>query len=432
MQERLFKELKTLGIKLAQVENDLKMPQRYLSKFKNPKNILPSKWIEPLESYIKKLQGVLPEKVTDTPKREIETLPPKEEPKKKQTPVAEEPKPAGLRFAPTLDALARLKVTMDKINKDFGPGSIMCLGDEPMKDIEVVSSGSVGLDRALGIGGFPKGRITEIYGPNSCGKTTIALHVIAEAQKAGANCALVDAEHAFDATYARAIGVDVEKLKISQPDYGEQGLEEADRLILTGSIGVIVIDSVAALVPRGELEAQMGVSTMGLHARLMSQAMRKMTASISRTETACIFINQLRQKIGVVYGSLEFTPGGEALKYYSSVRVDVRIISKILDGDVPIGNRVRAKVIKNKCAPPYKTAEFDIIYGEGINRIGEVVDLAVENGVIEKNGSWFSYGSDKLGQGRANVTSILKDNEGLYLEIVAKLNKDKEGVKELP
>ncbi len=284
-----------------------------------------------------------------------------------------------------------------------------------------LNNDSFGLDVALGIGGLPKGRIVEIYGPESSGKTTVAIHVIAEAQKKGGMCAFIDAEHAFDSTYAQKLGVDVDNLLISQPDYGEQALEIADRLILSGALDVVVIDSVAALVPKGELEGEMGDSKMGLQARLMSQALRKLTATINKTHTVCIFINQLREKIGVMFGNPETTTGGNALKFYSSVRLDIRRMAQIKDGDSAIGNRVKVKVVKNKVAPPFRSAEFDIIFGEGISKIGEIIDMGVELGIIQKSGSWFSYDTNKLGQGRDTVKQLMHDNPELANEIEAKI-----------
>src|SRR6476620_9014694 len=321
------------------------------------------------------------------------------------------------------EKLKALKLTMDKIDKDVGKGSVMMMNERTDMEIEVVSTGSIGLDSALGIGGFPKGRIIEIYGPESSGKTTIAIHVIAEAQKKGGMCAIIDAEHAFDSLYARKLGVDVDNLLISQPDYGEQALEIADRLILSGAIDVVVIDSVAALVPKSELEGEMGDSKMGLQARLMSQALRKLTATISKTNCCCIFINQLREKIGIMFGNPETTTGGNALKFYSSVRIDIRRMAQIKDGDEAIGNRVKVKVVKNKVAPPFRNAEFDIIFGEGISKNGEIIDMGVELGIVQKSGSWFSYNSDKLGQGRDAVKQLLIDNPELANEIETKIRE---------
>jgi len=319
------------------------------------------------------------------------------------------------------EKLKALKMTLDKIDKDFGKGSVMKLGEKQSAEMEVVSTGSLGLDVALGVGGFPRGRIIEIYGPESSGKTTIAIHTIAEAQKKGGICAIVDAEHAFDAGYARKLGVDVDNLLISQPDYGEQALEIAERLILSGALDVVVVDSVAALVPKSELEGEMGDSKMGLQARLMSQAMRKLTATIARTNCTCIFINQLREKIGVMFGNPETTTGGNALKFYASVRLDIRRISQIKDGDVATGNRTRVKVVKNKVAPPFRQVEFDIVFGEGISKIGEIIDMGVEMGILTKSGSWFSYGENKIGQGRDAVKNFLIDNPEFAAEIESRI-----------
>lgn len=326
------------------------------------------------------------------------------------------------------ERLKALKLTIDKIDKDFGKGSVMMMNEKGVHEIEAISTGSIGLDVALGIGGVPKGRVIEIYGPESSGKTTIATHIIAEAQKKGGICAIIDAEHAFDSVYAQKLGVDVDNLLISQPDYGEQGLEIADRLILSGALDVVVIDSVAALVPKGELEGEMGDSKMGLQARLMSQALRKLTATISKTNTICIFINQLREKIGVMFGNPETTTGGNALKFYASVRLDIRRMSQIKDGDEAIGNRVKVKVVKNKVAPPFKAAEFDIIFGEGISKTGEIIDMGVDMAIIQKSGSWYSYNSDRLGQGRDAVKQLLLDNPEMANEIEAKI---REKIKEI-
>lgn len=319
------------------------------------------------------------------------------------------------------EKMKALKLTIDKIDKDFGKGSVMMMNEKAITELEVVSTGSIGLDVALGIGGLPRGRIVEIFGPESSGKTTIATHVIAEAQKKGGICAIIDAEHAFDSNYAQKLGVDVDNLLISQPDYGEQALEIADRLILSGALDVVVIDSVAALVPKGELEGEMGDSKMGLQARLMSQALRKLTATINKTNTICIFINQLREKIGVMFGNPETTTGGNALKFYASVRLDIRRISQLKDGDEAVGNRARVKVVKNKVAPPFRQAEFDIIFGEGISKMGEIIDMGVELGIIQKSGSWFSYEGNKLGQGRDAVKELVRDNPELSAEIEGKI-----------
>ena len=323
-----------------------------------------------------------------------------------------------------VEKLKALKLTMDKIDKDFGKGSVMMMNEKGVTEQEAISTGSLGLDVALGIGGLPKGRVVEIYGPESSGKTTMDIHVIAEAQKKGGICAFIDAEHAFDSVYAQKLGVDIDNLLISQPDYGEQALEIADRLILSGALDVVVIDSVAALVPKGELEGEMGDSKMGLQARLMSQALRKLTATISKTNSCCIFINQLREKIGVMFGNPETTTGGNALKFYASVRLDIRRQAQIKDGDEVVGNHVKVKVVKNKVAPPFRQAEFDIIYGEGISKVGEIVDMGVELGIVQKSGSWFSYNSDKLGQGRDAVKKLLSDNPELMNELEGKI-KDK-------
>src|SRR6478752_6091175 len=319
--------------------------------------------------------------------------------------------------------LKALKLTIEKIDKDFGKGSVMMMNERGVQVMEVVSTGSIGLDIALGVGGLPRGRVIEIYGPESSGKTTIATHVIAEAQKKGGICAIIDAEHAFDSSYAQKLGVDIDNLLISQPDYGEQALEIADRLILSGALDVVVIDSVAALVPKSELEGEMGDSKMGLQARLMSQALRKLTATISKTNSCCIFINQLREKIGVMFGNPETTTGGNALKFYASVRLDIRRQAQIKDGDEVIGNHIKVKVVKNKVAPPFRQAEFDIIFGEGISKNGEIIDMGVELGIIAKSGSWFSYNTDKLGQGRETVKQLLHDNPELANEIESKIRE---------
>ena len=319
--------------------------------------------------------------------------------------------------------LKALQATIDKIEKDYGKGTIMKLGDQPFCDVQVIPSGSVALDHALGIGGYPRGRIIEIYGPESSGKTTLAIHAIAQAQKLGGIAAMIDAEHAFDRTYAKALGVDLDTLLISQPDNGEQALEIADNLIRSGAIDIIVIDSVAALTPKAEIEGEMGDNKVGLQARLMSQALRKLTANISKTNTCCIFINQLREKIGIMFGNPETTTGGNALKFYASVRIDVRRTTQIKDGEDALGNRTRVKVVKNKMAPPFKKAEFDIVFGEGISHSGEVLDLAVELDIIHKSGSWFSYNEQKLAQGREAVKQLLIDNAELCDEIEAKVRE---------
>ncbi len=319
--------------------------------------------------------------------------------------------------------LKALKLTMDKLDKAYGKGAVMRMGDEPVVNIGSISSGSIALDVALGIGGYPRGRVVEIYGPESSGKTTLTIHAIAEVQKKGGIAAFIDAEHAFDRFYAEKLGVVTEDLIISQPDNGEQALEIADNLIRSGAVDIVVIDSVAALTPKSEIEGEMGDSKMGLHARLMSQALRKLTASISKTNCTCIFINQLREKIGVMFGNPETTTGGNALKFYASVRIDIRRSTQIKDGDTVMGNHVRVKVVKNKVAPPFRSAEFDIMYGEGISRLGEIIDLGVEHGIVKKSGSWYSYDETKLGQGREAVRNMLADNPELSDEIEAKIRE---------
>lgn len=324
--------------------------------------------------------------------------------------------------------LKALQLTLDKLDKAYGKGTVMKMGDKAVEEVEVIPSGSLGLDLALGVNGYPKGRIIEIYGPESSGKTTLTLHAIAEAQKAGGIAAFIDAEHAFDRNYAEKLGVDIENLIISQPDNGEQALEIAENLIRSGAIDIVVIDSVAALTPKSEIEGEMGDSKMGLHARLMSQALRKLTGTISKTHCTVFFINQLREKIGVMFGNPETTTGGNALKFYASVRLDIRRSSQIKEGENVIGNRTKVKVVKNKVAPPFKTAEFDIMYGEGVSKTGEILDLAVEFEIIKKAGSWFSYGDTKLGQGRDAVKVLIKDNPELADELEQKI---KEHIKEI-
>jgi recombination protein RecA len=321
------------------------------------------------------------------------------------------------------EKLKALQLTLDKLEKTYGKGTIMKMGDEPVEQIEAISTGSISLDMALGIGGLPKGRVIEIYGPESSGKTTLAIHAIASAQRAGGIAAFIDAEHAFDRLYAQKLGVDIENLLISQPDNGEQALEIAENLIRSGAIDIIVIDSVAALTPKAEIEGEMGESKMGLQARLMSQALRKLTATISRTGCCCIFINQLREKIGIMFGNPETTTGGNALKFYASIRLDIRRIGQIKDGEAIVGNRTKVKIVKNKVAPPFRLAEFDIMYGEGISKVGEIVDIGVDKGIVKKAGSWFSYNETKLGQGRDAVKQLLLDNPELSDEIEAKIRE---------
>ena len=322
---------------------------------------------------------------------------------------------------PQSEKLKALQAAMSKIEKDFGKGSIMKLGDEQIENVEVIPTGSIALNAALGVGGYPKGRIIEIYGPESSGKTTLAIHAIAEAQKAGGIAAFIDAEHAFDRFYAEKLGVDVNNLYIAQPDNGEQALEIADQLIRSSAVDIVVVDSVAALTPKKEIEGDMGDNAVGLHARLMSQALRKLTGTISKTNTTCIFINQLREKIGVMFGNPETTTGGNALKFYASVRLDIRRVTSIKDGDQVIGNQVRVKVVKNKVAPPFRKAEFEIMFGEGISKVGEIVDLGVEYGIVQKSGSWFSYQGSNLAQGRDATKALLRDNPELCDELEAQI-----------
>lgn len=321
------------------------------------------------------------------------------------------------------EKLKALQLTLDKLEKTYGKGAIMRMGETPIENVEVIPTGSLGVDIALGIGGLPRGRVIEIYGPESSGKTTLTLHAIAQVQKAGGIAAFIDAEHAFDRTYAEKLGIDTENLLISQPDNGEQALEIAENLIRSGAIDIIVIDSVAALTPKSEIEGEMGDSKMGLHARLMSQALRKLTATINRTGCCCIFINQLREKIGVMFGNPETTTGGNALKFYASIRIDIRRIGQIKEGENVIGNRTRVKIVKNKVAPPFRQAEFDILYGEGVSKVGEIIDLGVELNIIKKSGSWFSYGDTKLGQGRDAVKIVFNDNPELMDEIETKIRE---------
>lgn len=399
MQE-LIDELKKIvgsGIKKSDLEESIGLPKNSLSAVLAGAKRMPDSWEAKINAFLKK---------------------PIDEPSSIKMQITNT---GNIQVLPSDEKMRIARETNEKINKEFGEGTVMFLGDKPMQRIDVVSTGSKGLDRALGIGGLPRGRLVEIFGPESSGKTTLALHIISEAQKDGLNCFIVDAEHSFDANYAKSLGVNIETLGISQPDYGEQALEIADRQVLTGAYGVVVVDSVAALTPKSELEGQMGDSKLGLHPRLMGQACRKLTATVYKTNTLLIFINQVRQSIGNIYGPSEFTPGGNALKFFSSVRIDIRCSSLLKDGDEAYGRRSKAKVVKSKVAPPFKHAEFDIIYGEGIDRIGEIIDLAVNCNIIQKNGSWYSYGETKLGQGKESVRVIFKTNPDLLKEIEDKI-----------
>lgn len=405
MQELIDKltEIVSSGVTKTDLENAIGLPPNSLSSRLNGTKEMPQSWIEKIQDYLNRPIAE-PEAIAAIPPAMVVT------------------DKGKLSLKPSKEKLEALKLAMEKIDKDYGEGSVMFMGDKPKNNVEVISTGSLSLNEALGVGGLPRGRIVEIYGPESSGKTTVATHIIAEAQKLGGLCAFIDAEHAFDAQYAAAIGVNIKKLILSQPDYGEQALEEVDRLILSESISVVVIDSVAALVPKSELEGEMGDSKMGLHARLMSQACRKLTGSIAKTNTLCIFINQLRSNIGNIYFP-EVTTGGNALKFYSSVRLEVRKAanSRLMDGEEQFGVKTKVKVVKNKLAPPFKTAEFDIIFGEGIDHIGEVIEAASLKNVINKSGSWYSYNGDKLGQGKESIRQLLKDNPQLFQEIKSKL-----------
>ena len=393
MQQQLFKDLEIIGHKFSNIEKELEMPNNYLSRFKNPENKLPEKWIEPLRLYVTKY----------LPKTKL---------------VVDK---AGLKEKPSDKTVKEVDEVMIKINRDFGAGTIMRFGDKPDTSYQVISTGSLLLDNALGIEGLPLGRIVEIFGWESSGKTTIALNVIANAQKQGLKCLLVDAENAFDPEYAEALGVIVDELEYCQPSCGEEGLEVADRRIISGKIGVVVLDSVAALIPRAELEGQMGDSKMGLHARLMSQACRKIVSSVAKNNVLVIFINQFRHKIGVMMGNPEVTTGGNALQFYASVRLEVRrsttVENSITNDGIKEGNKTTVKVIKNKCAPPFRSAIFNIIYGKGIDRMGEVIDIAIEKGIIKQAGSWFSHKNTKLGQGKDSIREILETNPELQIEI---------------
>lgn len=415
MQMQIFKDLEKLDHKFSNIESDLGMPKNYLSRFKNPENVLPKKWVEPLQNYILKYLPNEASEKAEYPLTENECIKLKE--KTKMVVDNEGFKNKSVKLVAS--------ETMDRINKDFGAGTVMMFGAKPEQGYQTISTGSLLLNDALGIGGLPRGRIVEIFGWESSGKTTIALYAIADAQKQGLKCLLVDAENAFDPEYAAALGVNVENLQYCQPSYGEQGLEVADRLMASGQADVVVIDSVAALVPKAELEGEMGDSKMGLHARLMSQSCRKMVSTISKHNCLCIFINQFRHKIGVMHGSPEVTTGGMALQFYASIRLQVsRSITNdntVFVGDVKEGNKTTVKVIKNKCAPPFRQAVFNIMYGTGIDNLAELVYLAVDKGIIVKSGSWYSYSDSKLGQGVAQCKQILLDNPDMKAEIESKL-----------
>jgi recombination protein RecA len=399
--ESILSELKAIGFPISKIEMELGFSNGLLGKAKNGVTNLSDEKMLLLQNFYKMKTGNSIE-LEDEPETVL---------------VVSE---TGLKEKPSVQRNAKVDEVMAKINKDFGPGTIMRLGDAPTQKFDVISTGSLMIDRATGINGLPRGRFVEIYGPESSGKTTITLHVIAEAQKLGLMCAFIDAEHAFDAEYAASLNVNVDELNVSQPDYGEQALEIADRLISTGLFGVVVVDSVAALTPKSEIEGEMGDSKMGLHARLMSQACRKLVGIVAKSNTLLIFVNQIRMKIGG-YGNPEVVPGGEALKFYSSIRMDVRKSTQLKDGEVSVGNLTKVKIVKNKCAPPFKTAEFDILYGQGIDRIGELIDLAVEKNVVKKSGSWYSYNDSKLGQGRDAVRELLEANPEMIAEIESKI-----------
>lgn len=403
--ESILSELKAIGFPISKIEMELGFSNGLLGKAKNGVTNLSDEKMLLLENFYRMKTGNSIE-----PEEELEAEP-------ETVLVVSE---TGLKEKPSVQRNAKVDEVMAKINKDFGPGTIMRLGDAPTQKFDVISTGSLMIDRATGINGLPRGRFVEIYGPESSGKTTITLHVIAEAQKLGLMCAFIDAEHAFDAEYAASLNVNVDELNVSQPDYGEQALEIADRLISTGLFGVVVVDSVAALTPKAEIEGEMGDSKMGLHARLMSQACRKLVGIVAKSNTLLVFVNQIRMKIGA-YGNPEVVPGGEALKFYSSIRIEVRRSTYLKDGEVSVGNLTKVKIVKNKCAPPFKTAEFDILYGQGIDRIGELIDLAVESGVVKKSSSWYSYNDTKLGQGRDAVRELLEANPEMIAEIESKI-----------